>query len=188
VRLRPGDTAAVGGYDVRYVRATGHATREKLSLGAVLEVSRGGRHVATLTPTRGFYAVEDPRLGPVDRYFSGEATSEVGLESGLGRDFWTAVEPDVQALRPMIAGIDRRFPLASGASQRFLLDAVAERYRRFPPPAAFRLIVSPLVAWVWMGGLVMLAGALLALWPAPHPVLRRARLAVPRALRAAGRA
>jgi cytochrome c-type biogenesis protein CcmF len=188
IRLRPGQRASVGGYDVRYLRATGRVTPEKLSLGAVLDVSRDGRHVATLTPSRGFYAAEDPRFGPVDRWFEGEATSEVGLASGPGRDVWTAVEPDVQALQPMIDGIDRRFPLAGAASERFLIGAVAQRYRMLPPPAAFRLIVAPLVTWVWLGGLVMLAGALLALWPAPHVALRRVRLGVPRAIRHPGRA
>ena len=32
--------------------------------------------------------------------------------------------------------------------------------------AIFKVIVNPLVTWMWIGGLIALAGALLALWPA----------------------
>jgi hypothetical protein len=83
------------------------------------------------------------------------------------------VEPDVQALQPMIDGIDKRFPLAQGATERLLVRLLADRYRVAPPPAAFRLIDAPLVAWVWLGGLLALGGGLLALWPAPRPARRR---------------
>ncbi len=38
--------------------------------------------------------------------------------------------------------------------------------------ATFRLIASPLVAWIWLGGLIVFAGGLIALSPAPG---RRAR-------------
>jgi cytochrome c-type biogenesis protein CcmF len=31
--------------------------------------------------------------------------------------------------------------------------------------ATFRVIVNPLVTWIWIGGLISLAGALIALWP-----------------------
>jgi cytochrome c-type biogenesis protein CcmF len=165
VRLAPGGRAEVGGYEVTYREATGAAAAEKLTLGAVLDVSRDGRHVATLRPSRGYYPVADPRAGPVGRYFEGESTSEVGLDSGLRHDLWTAVEPDVAALDSMIRGIDRRFPLATGDTERLLLEAVAERYRLRPPRASFRLLVAPLVAWVWLGGLLAIGGGLLAAWP-----------------------
>jgi cytochrome c-type biogenesis protein CcmF len=33
-------------------------------------------------------------------------------------------------------------------------------------PATFKVIVDPLVTWIWIGGLISLAGALIALWPA----------------------
>jgi cytochrome c-type biogenesis protein CcmF len=32
-------------------------------------------------------------------------------------------------------------------------------------PATFRVIVNPLVTWMWIGGLIALAGALIGLWP-----------------------
>ncbi|MEA2252836.1 MAG: cytochrome c-type biosis protein CcmF [Solirubrobacteraceae bacterium] len=179
VRLSPGQVAHVGGYDIRYVRATGAVAREKVVLGAVLDVSRHGHRVAVLAPTRGYFASTDPGLGPTARYFSGEATSEVGLDAGLRRDVWTAVEPDVNALGRMIDGIDRRFPLADGDTQRLLLEIVAARYRAAPPPAPFRMIVSPLVEWIWLGGLLIGTGGLIAVWPAPAPARRRALAVAP---------
>ncbi len=175
VRLSPGQTARVGSYDVRYVRATSELSPEKVTLGAVLSLHRDGRHVATLTPNRGYYASRDPTLGPMGRYFDGEATSEVGLDAGLRRDVWTAVEPDIGSMRRMIDGIDRRFPLATGDSGMVLLGAIADRYEALPPPASFRLIVSPMVEWIWIGGLIGVAGGLIALWPVPSGARRRAR-------------
>jgi cytochrome c-type biogenesis protein CcmF len=166
VRLSPGQSARVDGYDIRYLRATSALSNEKLTLGAILDVSKNRRHVATLTPTRGYYAALDPGLGPVGRYFAGEATSEVGLRAGLRRDIWTAVQPNVGAMQSMIDGLDRRFPLATGRSEGLLLAALAARYEVRPPAASFRLIVSPLVEWIWLGGAIAGLGGLIALWPA----------------------
>ncbi|HXS44543.1 MAG TPA: cytochrome c-type biogenesis CcmF C-terminal domain-containing protein, partial [Solirubrobacteraceae bacterium] len=65
VRLAPGQTARVGGYDVRYVRPTAAVVQpgrrvEKVTLGAILDVSRKGRHVATLRTERGYYPAQAP--------------------------------------------------------------------------------------------------------------------------------
>ena len=50
-----------------------------------------------------------------------------------------------------------------------LQDATAEQIARSyladNAPATFRVIVDPLVTWMWIGGLIALAGALIALWP-----------------------
>jgi cytochrome c-type biogenesis protein CcmF len=182
VRLSPGQSARIDGYDVRYLRATSALSNEKVTLGAILDVSKSGRHVATMTPTRGYYPALDPGLGPVGRYFAGEATSEVGLRAGLRRDIWTAVQPNIGAMQSMIDGLDRRFPLATGRSEGLLLAALAARYEVRPPPSSFRLIISPLVEWIWLGGAIAGLGGLVALWPAaamarrPAAVLSRVRL------------
>jgi cytochrome c-type biogenesis protein CcmF len=47
---------------------------------------------------------------------------------------------------------------------------IARGYLAAAAPATFRVIVNPLVTWIWIGGLIALAGALIAIWPA-----RRAR-------------
>jgi cytochrome c-type biogenesis protein CcmF len=42
---------------------------------------------------------------------------------------------------------------------------IATRYVAEGAPATFRVIVNPLVTWMWIGGLIALAGALIGLWP-----------------------
>src|SRR5947209_7559706 len=54
VTLAPGQRATIDGYLVRYVRPTMSASAQKISFGAVLDVSKGGRHVTTLRTRRGF--------------------------------------------------------------------------------------------------------------------------------------
>ena len=39
--------------------------------------------------------------------------------------------------------------------------------------ATFRVIVRPLVTWIWIGGLVLILGALIAIWPRAKDVLSR---------------
>jgi cytochrome c-type biogenesis protein CcmF len=33
------------------------------------------------------------------------------------------------------------------------------------PAATFRVLVNPLVPWIWLGGFIMAMGTLIALWP-----------------------
>jgi cytochrome c-type biogenesis protein CcmF len=52
--------------------------------------------------------------------------------------------------------------------------------------ATFKVFVNPLVAWLWMGGLVMVIGTIIAIWPArrlPQPARRQADAAVSVAMR-----
>jgi cytochrome c-type biogenesis protein CcmF len=45
-------------------------------------------------------------------------------------------------------------------------DRIAKSYLSDDAPATFKVIVNPLVTWMWIGGLIALGGALIALWPA----------------------
>ncbi len=45
-------------------------------------------------------------------------------------------------------------------------ERIAEGYRSEATTATFRVIVNPLATWIWIGGLISLAGALIAIWPA----------------------
>jgi hypothetical protein len=45
-------------------------------------------------------------------------------------------------------------------------ERIAQGYLSEATPATFRVIVNPLVTWIWIGGLISLAGALIAIWPA----------------------
>ncbi len=45
-------------------------------------------------------------------------------------------------------------------------ERVANSYVTDRAPVTFKVIVNPLVTWMWIGGLIALAGALIAIWPA----------------------
>lgn len=173
VTLRPGETANVGGYDVRYVRPTSGISNERIDFGAVLAVSKEGRHVDTLRPQRSYFPSQNDAMGSVGRFFGGEATSEVGLSSNLRRDVWTAVQPNLSLLAGPIRKANRRFEDSPPQVQAVVIAALAELYSSKAPPATFRVIVNPMVTWIWIGGLIVLGGALTALWPAALPARRR---------------
>ncbi|MEA2135868.1 MAG: cytochrome c-type biosis protein CcmF, partial [Solirubrobacteraceae bacterium] len=110
----------------------------------------------------------------IGRFFNGESTSELGLRASLTHDIWTAAQPDLSAVKPMIEAADRRFPDANAQLEGFVVSTVVRRYLQAAPVADFRLIVSPLVAWIWIGGVIVVGGMMLALWPAPRRARRRA--------------
>jgi cytochrome c-type biogenesis protein CcmF len=60
--------------------------------------------------------------------------------------------------------------------QGLAADKIADTYISDRSPVTFKVIVNPLVTWMWIGGLIALAGALIALWP----VRRRQRGALVR--------
>ncbi len=178
VSIRPGETVTVGGHEVTYVRPTGEIVAasngrlEKIDLGAVLRVERDGRPLGTMRTEKSYFPTADPSLGPVSRFFEGEATSEVALNAGWRRDVWTSIAPDTARLAPRIEEGDRVFtqaadlaPEARTAALALALDGLVASYVADPPPATFRVLVSPLVTWIWVGAFVVILGALIALWP-----------------------
>jgi cytochrome c-type biogenesis protein CcmF len=178
VQLEPGQSARVGAYTVTYVkptadlRAAGNGRLEKIDLGAQMRVTRDGKTVGTMHTEKSYFPSLAPFLGPVSRFFEGEATSEVGLQASWRRDIWMAIAPDIDTLRPRIKEGDTVFTNAKSLTpaQRdaFLgqaLHGLASSYAADPPPATFRLLVSPMVMWIWIGALIAFSGGLIALWP-----------------------
>ena len=49
--------------------------------------------------------------------------------------------------------------------QNLTANRIAQDYLAEGSAATFRIIVDPLVTWMWIGGLIALSGALIALWP-----------------------
>jgi cytochrome c-type biogenesis protein CcmF len=171
VHLAAGQTTSVGGYEVKYVRPTAAVGSDRagtgapISLGAVLDVEKDGKHTL-VRPQRNFYPANDPSVPVIARFFEGEPTSEVDVRWGLERDLWFAVQPDLARLIPAIREADRRF--GGPRFERYqgiLIASIAKSYAKDPPPANFRMIVSPMVAWIWIGGLIAVLGGLVALWP-----------------------
>ncbi|MCW3067490.1 MAG: heme lyase CcmF/NrfE family subunit [Solirubrobacterales bacterium] len=177
--LSPGQSTHLGAYTVRYVRPSATVTPKydaahtgsTLSLGAVLDVSKGGHHVATLNPSEGFYAAQAGG-GSVTSLIAGQPVSHISMDAGVTRDVWSAIQPNLEApaLQRILKLGNRTLP----ADQALVgILAVAQAYLKHPPQAQFHLIVSPLVMWIWIGGLIVFGGGLIAIWPAPSAVRRR---------------
>ena len=185
VSLRPGQSARVGDATFTYVKpvsrlhAAANGRLERIEFGAELRVARNG-HTQTLRTSKDYF----PSMmgGPVSRFFEGESTTEVALDSGLHKDVWAAVSPDIVKLQPRIAEGDRVFTkagddLTPAQANEFLavaLKGLTGQYAVNPPPARFRFEVNPLVTWIWLGGLIVLFGGILAGWPAPRGLTRLA--------------
>jgi cytochrome c-type biogenesis protein CcmF len=180
VRLSPKQTASVGGYQVTYVRATARPDYrgkrlERVALGADLDVRKHGHLVARLHTERGYYPSAAPFASGslVQGIFEGDATSEVGMRAGLTRDLWTAIQPDPEYLGKVIDATASKTAGQPAAKQLDVVGRLLAVYRQGAFPAQFRLISSPLVTWIWLGGLIVFAGGLIALWPAPDAARRR---------------
>ncbi len=178
--LSPGQSTRVGAYDVRYVKPTATITPKydqehtgsTLSLGAVLDVTKHGQHVATLNPSEGFYASEEASQGSVGSLIGGQPVSHVALDGGIARDVWAAIQPDIEApaLQRIVKAGNSTLPPEDGI---VAIAYLAREYLKHPPQAQFHFIVSPLVMWIWIGGFIVLTGALIAIWPAPSVVRAR---------------
>jgi cytochrome c-type biogenesis protein CcmF len=179
-QLAPGKSTHVGAYTIRYVRPTAAITPKNdsahtgstLDIGAVLSVSKGGHHVATLRPSEGFYDSGEPAQGSVGHLIGGQAVSHISMSAGVTRDVWTAIAPDIStpALQRIVTIGNRTLPPEEAD---VAIGVLARTYLKDPPPAQFHFIVSPLVMWIWIGGLIVLGGGLIAIWPAPSAVRRR---------------
>jgi cytochrome c-type biogenesis protein CcmF len=199
IDLRPGQSAVVDGYAITYKRPTVNVNAEAFTFGAILAVKKDGKQFALLHPTRRFFRPTGVPAGTISSFFQGEATSEVGLKTGLLEDFWTAVQPDIGPVQRRIRAADQGFsacvrgapgtppqcqalaglmlqaqadaslrPAALAqisALQSATANRLAQSYLDDATSATFRVIINPLVMWMWIGGLIALAGALIALWP-----------------------
>jgi cytochrome c-type biogenesis protein CcmF len=194
--LSPGQSTRVGAYTVRYVRPTATITPKydaahtgsTLGLGAELEVRKGRRYVTTLSPSEGFYASQDASQGTVGSLIGGQPVSHVSINGGVTRDIWAAIAPNIEA-QSLSRIVKAGNATLSPDEALVAIGYLARAYLKNPPPAQFHLIVSPLVMWIWIGGLIVFGGGLIAIWPAPSTVRRRVSArARARALRGLARA
>jgi len=193
VRLSSGEQATVGGYTFNYVKPTAKLETaagrlERITLGAQVRVTKDGKFISNLYPNRGYYPAIGSTLGAVSTYFAGESTSEIGLKAGATKDLWVAETPDISSLMPVVRRGDAVFAKATAQGLKpaaraiFLgaaLNGLTTRYRSNPPAAQFRIIVSPMVFWIWLGAIIVFIGGLIAAWPSVGAVrgLVRARQA-----------
>ena len=181
LQLNPGQSTKVGPYTVRYVRPTASITPKydrahtgsTVALGAEVDVSKNGRHVTTLNPSEGYYASGEPAQGTVGSLIGGQPVSHVSIDGGVTRDIWGAVEPNIESGR-LKKIVDAGNRTLSSDEAIVAIGLLAREYLKQPPPAQFHFIVSPLVMWIWIGGLIVFIGGLVAVWPAPSTVRARA--------------
>ncbi|MEX2581663.1 MAG: heme lyase CcmF/NrfE family subunit [Gemmatimonadota bacterium] len=81
-------------------------------------------------------------LTPMQRTFN--QRQEINMEVGIRR-VWN------EDLYIILAGVDDLDGIANGTNAR--------------PAATFRILINPLVPWIWSGGIIMAIGTLIALWP-----------------------
>ena len=108
--LRPGQSVYSGGYDFHYVRPTASATSERVSLGALIDVTKNGTQVTRLHTMQSFYPATSTAAGFISRFFdSSNADSTVGLDAGPLRDIWTVASANLTPLQRLISEGDRKF-------------------------------------------------------------------------------
>src|SRR6185312_7978558 len=104
VSMKPGETRVVDGREFTYKRPYVKVDSEKYTIGAIIEVRQDGKYLTTLETSRRFFRPTGAAAnGLISGYFEGEATSEVGLQTGLLRDIWVTVAPNVQSLQHQLA-------------------------------------------------------------------------------------
>jgi cytochrome c-type biogenesis protein CcmF len=194
--LRVGQSTRVGAYTMKYMRATGSVvtdpnhTGATMTLGAVLRVTRGGHYVGTLRPGAGYYPAAQIVPGlVVASLISGDAVDQIGLQSSWRRDLWAAIKPlgatlpangtqlpEERLVNLADGTISPKLPATQQLQTAFVeLGLIVAHYVKFPPAASFTLIASPLVMWIWIGGLIVFLGGLTAIWPAPSALRSRLR-------------
>ena len=187
--LRPGQSVSNDGYVFHYVRPVAKVTSERVALGAVINVTKGGKHVTTLRTAQRFYRTTNSSDGLIGQFFDvGNTDSAIGLDSGPLRDIWTVAAAD---MTPLEADIERgntvfdnqynallkstpHMSTANAVAQwnefwnerDIAVQGIVAQYTKHPYPVQFLLIVSPLVTWLWTGGLIITLGGLISLWPA----------------------
>jgi len=118
VSLKPGETAEIGDYVLKYVNFQHQSLPTKERFLAQLEAYKGDRLVGEIRPEKNFH------------YNVGQWVSEIGLRSTPAEDLYV-----------------------------ILIELEEDG------TASFQIEVNPMVFWIWVGGGVMVLGAVLALWP-----------------------
>ena len=154
-----------------------------------LDVSKDGKTSRDAAPVRGYYPSAAPfASGGLVR---GCSTARRPARSDGRRPAARRLDRDpagpASTLSKLIAGrcADRDGRQARSPQQETRGRAgCSTRLRSAARPAPVPPIVSPLVAWIWIGGLIVFGGGLIAIWPAPDAgAAPRAAPATPRAWR-----
>ena len=117
--VKPGESFAVGPYQLKYIDLVPLDTPHMATLTARVALLKDGREVSLLGPTKIFYKKPE------------QPATQVAIRSTPAADLYV-----------VLAGIDDKTDLVT-----------------------FDVFLTPLVFWLWAGGLVMAVGTVLAMWP-----------------------
>ncbi len=113
-----------------------------------------------------FWAAVQPDITAVQRRVS---AADDGFRNCVRGAPGTPPQCEAVSRLMQAAAADPRLQPAALAQIERLQAAIAERivksYLADDTAATFRVIVDPLVTWMWIGGLIALTGALIGLWP-----------------------
>jgi cytochrome c-type biogenesis protein CcmF len=113
-----------------------------------------------------FWTAVQPNIGLVQRRVH---LADKGFQACLSAAAGTP--PQCQAVAAMMRAAAANPALRAGALaqitslQLATADRIAKSYLSDRAAATFKVIINPLVTWMWIGGLIALAGAAVALWP-----------------------
>jgi cytochrome c-type biogenesis protein CcmF len=147
----------------RFFRPTGQETGAIGSFFAGEATSEVGLRAGLLTDT---WIAEQPNIAAVQRRVRAADKGFAACVRGA-----PGTPPQCKALRALMQAAAAQPALRAQALaqisklQSLAAENVARSYLRDTAPATFKVIVNPLVTWMWIGGLIALAGALIALWP-----------------------
>jgi cytochrome c-type biogenesis protein CcmF len=147
----------------RFFRPTGQGTGLISSYFAGEATSEVGLRAGALSD---LWIAEEPELAAVQRRVR---AADKGFETCVQGAPGTP--PECKALGTLMRAalgnpaLEEKAAAQISQLQGAAAKQVAESYLGDRSAATFRIIVDPLVTWMWIGGLIALAGALLALWP-----------------------
>lgn len=181
--LKPGQSITTKGYKLTYTKPLAEVSRESVDFGAEMIVTSNGKPDGTIESLKGWYPANS-QINVADQ-FEGETETEVGLRAGVFRDLWLAVEPDTSGVQPLVSRLDKmlaalplkQIPPVMVVNLRDRgTNKVATTWAASSPPVTFRVVVSPMVTWIWVGGIIVALGGLIAIWPAGVRSRRRVKV------------
>jgi cytochrome c-type biogenesis protein CcmF len=148
----------------RYFRPTGQAT------GTIADFFDGEATTEvglSPGPLEDLWAAGQPNLAKLkQRVTAADETFQTCVRGGPG------APPECEDLRNVMLAAQANPALQGQALaliqklQRLTATKIGRSYLADNGAATIRVIVDPLVTWMWIGGIIALAGALIALWPA----------------------
>lgn len=136
--LMPGEEMTISNYNLTYEGWGQYGTPDERVLTAELSIYNGEKYIGRLIPE--VY---------IHRSYQNQTVTEVAIRSTLAEDLYVI---------PV-------FPIVRDWYGNIVFDEDGAIVLYEDVGMAFKVLVSPLVSWMWIGGGVLLLGGLIAFWP-----------------------